>query len=365
MNIGIDAKWFFQGPVSNRIVVQQLVKHLIFQLPSDCHLHLFLSLDDKSKPVPFRAENVYWHYVWAKNNQLSNLFVLPIWAKKLKIDVLLYQNFISPWGKHKKIAYIHDFIPFSHPEYYTWKERLYFSTLPYLCSKADKIITISESEKKRIANYVRPTPPIEVVRHGITDDFKTREQFSSAEIERVRQKYQLPEQFLLFVGRLNIRKNIQNLLLALPHLNNTSIPLVIVGQEEWKTYNFQQVIDEYKLSSRLHFTGHTEYKDLLVIYAMATVFCFPSFCEGFGLPPLEAMASGTPVVVGNNSSLPEVCGAAGCYVDVHDPKSIAQAINELLDNADYYALKRKKSIKQAATFSWEKAAKELLNAITK
>jgi glycosyltransferase involved in cell wall biosynthesis len=364
MKIGIDAKWYFEGPPSGKRVVVNLVDQMILDYPEN---EYYIFLDRRAEKLKFRWDakpNVKCIYVWADNNFLSNVFLLPLYSKKFNLQALLYQNFISPFDASKTIAYIHDVLFLSNPEFYTIYERLYFSPLKFLTRRADMIITVSEEEKKRLLKFrfADDHGKIMVAHHGVDNTFAPKEKISAAILADVKKKFQLPDQFLLYVGRLNLRKNIDNLLKAIPLLRNTSIPLVIVGADNWKSSNHEHIIQSLGIQNRIHFTGAI-YQDLGVVYALAHVFCFPSYAESFGLPPLEAMASGVAVVVSNTTSLPEVCGEAGTYVNPHQPEEIALRIDELLDDPKLYARKRKLGFEQASRFTWKNAAKTILNAI--
>jgi glycosyltransferase involved in cell wall biosynthesis len=364
MRIGIDAKWYFEGPPSGRRVVRALVDTLARMYPNT-EFYFFLNKRDQRKTFPPSGPNIYPVYVWAGNSLLSNLFVVPVWASRLKLDVVLYQNFVPPFGASKKVAYIHDVLFLSHPEFYTIYERLYFSPLRFLTLKADAVITVSEEERKRLIRYayVRKTNLLSVVHHGVDSTFQPRESHSPELVHSIRTRYALPERFLLYVGRLNLRKNVDNLLRAIPLLKDKSIPLVVVGSANWKESDHERTVQSLGIEQRIIFVGSV-YDNLGVLYSLATVFCFPSFAESFGLPPLEAMASGVPVVVSNTTSLPEVCGEAGTYADPLDPASIAKAIDSILGNAQLYAEMRRKGIDQAARFTWEKAAEKVLQVLT-
>ena len=189
-----------------------------------------------------------------------------------------------------------------------------------------------------------------------------REAQDPASIRRAKTVFKLPDEYLLFVGRLNLRKNIDNLLRAIPLLRNKTIPLVIVGADNWKKSNHLKIIRELKIEDRIVFTGAV-FKELGLIYSMAKVFCFPSYAESFGLPPLEAMASGVPVVVSNTTSLPEVCGDAGSYANPNKPEEIALAIDNLLTNDQLYSSKRQLGLVQAKKFTWTRAAQNVINSI--
>lgn len=296
---------------------------------------------------------------------MSNVFIIPYFSSRYKLDVILYQNFISPFDRARRIAYIHDVLFLSNPAYYTVFERLYFAPLKFLTQRSDRIITVSEEEKKRLLRYGYSHNPekIDVAYHGVEPTFRPIEEYDEATLKQMKVKYHLPDEFLLFVGRLNLRKNVDNLLRAIPHLKNKKIPLVIVGADNWKKSNHVAIIKDLGIESRIVFTGAI-YDELPVVYAMAKIFCFPSFAESFGLPPLEAMASGVPVVVSNTTALPEICGEAGNYVTPDRPEEIASQIDRLLDNADLQAQSRMKGIERAKRFTWDEAAKAVLKSIS-
>ncbi len=358
MNIGIEAKWYFEGPPSGKRVIRGLVDAI---LKIDTKNHYFIFLNEKQQAESFLysgQKNVTVIYVWAGNNALSNIFLLPFYSRKYKIDVMLYQTFSSPFDRAKTIAYIHDVLFLSNPEYYTLYEKIYFLPLRFLTRKATAIITVSEEEKRRLIKfrYSDSAAKITVAYHGVDSTFSPRETYAAANIQLTKQKYNLPDRFLLFVGRLNLRKNVDNLLKAIPLVTDKTIPLVIVGADEWKKSNHLSIIELLRIENRIHFTGPI-YHELGIVYSLATVFCFPSYAESFGLPPLEAMASGVPIVVSNTTSLPEICGPAGSYVDPNDPQQIATAIDNLLTNPQLYSEKKKLGLERAAKFTWEEAAR--------
>lgn len=364
MKIGIDAKWYFEGPPSGKRVVKSLVDQLL-KIDDQDEYYIFLNKKHVGQIFPGKEKNnVKLCYVWAGNNLLSNVFILPFFSNRLKLDALLYQNFSSPFDKSKTIAYIHDVLFLSNPEYYTIFERLYFAPLKFLTWLANEIITVSEEEKLRLLRFKFSANPekIKVVHHGVDPSFSPRESYPPEVIEGIRRKFNLPPKFLLYVGRLNLRKNVDHLLKAIPLLKDKAIPLVIVGADDWKKSNHSLIISELEVQDRIHFTGAI-YQELGIVYSLATVFCFPSYAESFGLPPLEAMACGIPVVVSNTTSLPEICGDAGYYITPDKPEEIALAIDNLLVNEKLYDDKKVQGLKQAKKFTWENAARKVLDCI--
>jgi glycosyltransferase involved in cell wall biosynthesis len=167
------------------------------------------------------------------------------------------------------------------------------------------------------------------------------------------------------VGRINSRKNIPNLLKAFQSIEDKQIKLILVGKREWKTDDLNSLLDDPSISNRVIFSGSVSNEELSVIYSNAHIFCFPSFEEAFGLPPLEAMASGIPVVVSNSSSLPEVCGDAAIYVNANEPDEIAKAITRLLNDKDLYNEHKQLSVDRAKAFSWTITTQNLIGILEK
>ncbi len=365
MKIGIDAKWYFDGPPSGKRVVRSLTDALL-DVDDKNEYYIFLDRKHKQKNFPqTEKKNVKLCYVWAGNNLVSNVFVLPYFSFRHKLDVLLYQNFVSPFDQAKRVAYVHDILFLSNPEYYTIYERLYFAPLKFLTRRSHLIITVSDEEKRRLLKfkYSDRDEKIIVAYHGVDSSFQPKENYAKERIHETRIRFRLPDSFLLYVGRLNLRKNVDNLLRAIPHLKNKDIPLVIVGADDWKKSNHLEIIKGLGIQNRIHFTGAV-YQELGMIYSMAKIFCFPSFAESFGLPPLEAMASGVPIVVSNTTSLPEICGDAGNYITPDDPKEIARVIDNLLLNEELLVACKARGIERAKKFTWGNAAQLIIESMT-
>lgn len=365
MRIGIDAKWFFTGPVSSRVVLQNLLPELFARFP-DQEWVVFLDKKDRHLPFPILSSRMEIHYVWADINMLSNLFLLPGQLKSLRVDVMVYQTFPS-WRKVvPSVSFIHDVLYHQFPEFFTWKERLYFLPLSWLSRhRSDRLIATTEYVSNDLLKYKYAAQKslIDIVPLAVNSAYQPRSHHPPEKLLMVKEKYQLPDKFLLFVGRLNVRKNIENLLSALPLLRDKKIPLVIVGQPDWKTPDLQAILSDQSIKSRTLLTGAMNDEELILTYSMASIFCFPSFGEGFGLPPLEAMASGIPVVVSNTTALPEVCGSAAVYIDPHKPETIAQAIDALLEDSDLYEDKKMKGLLRIKEFTWAASAKAFMQSI--
>lgn len=362
VRIGIDAKWYFEGPASGKMVIRNLVNE-ICKLKSNLNFYIILDKKCKGLKLDFENSNVEKVYVWNGNNLLSNVFFVPHIAKKYDLDVVLYQTSVSCFGKHKKIAYIHDLIYISHPQYYTTIERVYLKPLKFLTRFSDFVITVSNSEKSRFLDLKFTDKEILVLHHGYDPIFNKLDTIKFNSSIALKAKYNLPDEYILYVGRINTRKNIPNLLKALQSINDKEIKLVLVGNSEWKKDNIETLLKQKNLSNRIIQTGSVSNEVLALIYANASVFCFPSFEEAFGLPPLEAMASGIPVVVSNSSSLPEVCGEAAIYVNANESKEIADAISYLLIDKVLYNKHKQLSLDRAKLFSWTKTTQNLIEIL--
>lgn len=366
MRIAIDAKWYFTGPVSGRTVLHNLLPQL-FKLYPEHHWIIFLDKKDKGKDFPFSGENITLEYVWAKNNMISNLFILPYIQYKLKPDVIVFQTFPAFKKNIPSVALIYDVLFRDFSRFFSWKEKLYFFSLSWLANKADRLIVISKFVANDLVKhkYVSNMDHIDVIPLGVNQEFKPYDQLNGDLLKHVKEKFRLPDQFLLYVGRLNKRKNIETLLKTIPLLNDQDIKLVIVGEPDWKTPDLKKLLSNNKISARIITTGSINNSELVAIYALSYIFCFPSFAEGFGLPPLEAMASGVPVIVSNTTSLPEVCGDAAVYIDPTNPTSVADAINDLLQDEALYAEKKKAGLVRASQFTWHKTAHKFMQSIIK
>jgi len=365
--IAIDAKWYFDGPPSGKRVIKALVDNILMNDQKNKYI-IVLNKAHESKEFPhIHRKNVSVLYAWAGNNLLSNIFVVPFLLRKEEIDLVVFQNFVSFFGKAKKIAYIHDVLFLSNPEFYTLIEKIYLYPIRVLTKFADSVFTISEEEKKRIIQYkvVSQITSVYVIYHGVEKSFTNKSNIKKVDLLSIQNKYNLPDVYLLYVGRLNVRKNIENLLKSISLLKNKEINLVIVGHEDWKSTDYYRIALDYGIASRIKFTGAVSNEDLPIIYSLGKIFCFPSLAEGFGLPPLEAMASGIPVVVSNTTCLPEICGDAGIYVNPLNPSDIAQKIDFTLINMSYYNEKVSIGYEISKKYTWTLAADRFIQSCLK
>ncbi len=365
MRIGIDAKWFFRGPVSTQVVLQNLLPELFTHYPEHEWI-LFLDTKDKNIPFPFNSHKVKLEYVWADINMLSNVFLLPKKLRSLKLDVMVYQTFPSLGKTTPSIAFIHDVLFRRFPQFFSWKEKLYFLPLSWLTrNRSERLIVTTEFVLNELLkyNYTSSKSIVDIVPLAVSNAYKPAEFHDPNKLSEVKKKFNLPDQFLLFVGRLNVRKNIENLLRAILLIHNTCIQLVIVGIPDWKVPDLQNLLSNPELKNRIILTGAMTADELVLTFSMARIFCFPSFAEGFGLPPLEAMASGVPVIVSETTALPEVCGNAALYINPDKPDSIAFAINTLLEDEELYQIHKSRGLQHAKKFTWSVSANAFMKSI--
>jgi glycosyltransferase involved in cell wall biosynthesis len=365
MRIGIDAKWYLSGNPSGKVVVRNIVDQVISIEPNH---DIFLFVQHKDITLAYELEkkcsqtrNIQIVYCISSINFLSNIFVLPWYLRKYKIDVCLFQNF-TPFLFHKSIkyiAYIHDFLFFDYPQYYSKIERVVFRFMKTTSKYARKIITISNSEKRRIIKHTqRSSNEIHVAYHGISDDFSPTNFDKS-----IPKRFNILPKYMLYLGRINTRKNIEILLDAISK-NEDLPPLVIVGKKDHKSFDIEKYIKEKDISDRIFLLGHLSYSDLLKVLGSAHVFIFPSYAEGFGLPPLEAMKSGVPVIVSNATCLPEVCGNSALYFDVNDSDKLTNHIRHLYQDESLYASQKQKGLLHVQNFNWRKTTEQILNILT-
>lgn len=255
----------------------------------------------------------------------------------------------------KNILTIHDLVPLFNPEISMEGLSDYYNRLKNELYKIDMFIAVSEHTKKDIMKYLDvPEHKIRVIYEAADESYKPVKDHSG-----IKKKYGL-DKFILSVGTLEPRKNIPNLIKAFGKLNRRDYKLVITGKKGWKYEEIFRLVESLGLGDRIKFLGYILDEELPALYSAAELFVYPSLYEGFGLPPLEAMACGTPVIVSNRSSLPEVVGDAGILIDPEDTDGIAEAMEKILQQPSLRKELSEKGLQQAKKFSWSKCASETI-----
>ena len=233
------------------------------------------------------------------------------------------------------------------------------ANVPRAVHRADWILADSENTRRDLIELLDvPEDRITVIYPAVEDRFRPIDDVEA--LDRVRQRYDFPHRFILTVGTIQPRKNYLGLIDALARLDATDVALVIVGGKGWLYDDIYARVQDLELEDRVLFAGFIDDRDLPAVYNLAQVFCLPSLYEGFGIPPLEAMACGTPVIVSDNSSLPEVVGDAGITIDARDTDALANALSQLLADPARQRELTKRGLAQATKFSWANAAERLL-----
>lgn len=284
--------------------------------------------------------------------------------KRLVPGVTLFhamEHLLMPLRGVPTVLTVHDLIFKLFPEHHKSLNHIFLNNaMPVFVRRADAIITISEASKRDLMeHYSVPAEKITVIYEAAAPNFSAP---TSADIQRVRAHYQLPEQFLLVVGTIEPRKNYSRLLEALMRLREQyhDLKLVVVGSKGWLFEDFFRRIEELKAREHVIFPGYVPDDDLPAVYGAATLAVMASIYEGFGLPVLEAMACGTPVVSSNTASLPELGGDVARYFNPLDVDEMTATIDEVLGNESLRQRMAQRSPAHAAQFSWDRAARETL-----
>jgi glycosyltransferase involved in cell wall biosynthesis len=256
------------------------------------------------------------------------------------------------------VVTIHDLSAFLFPQTFRRVNRTYTRwAIRVSCRRAARIIAVSEFTKQEIVRWLRVPPERIAVTYDACDDRFVPP--DPAELERFRRAKGLPERFVLFLGTLEPRKNIPLLLEAYAQIaRSVDAPLIVAGSKGWLYEPILARAEQLGLGEKLRFAGYVDQAEQHLWYAAATVFAFPSLYEGFGMPPLEAMACGTPVVTSSSSSLPEVVGDAGLMVSPEDPEELADGLHRVLTDGELRAELRARGLVQARRFSWRETAEQ-------
>lgn len=359
-----------------------LVKEILAEDKSNEYLLYYNSYRDISERLPkFDQPNVKI-YRTKYPNKIFNYILQKIFCWP-KIDKLLggvdvfwapHINFLSLSSDCRKIITIHDLSFLRYPEYFSWRKNIWHRALNVkkLIKQFDLVIAISENTRRDVVELCGvPEEKARVIYSGVDERFKIFNfQFSIPKFQNIRKKYNLPEKYILFLGTVEPRKNIVGLIQAYnkyrSQLSNVNLAcrqagcqkLIIAGGMGWKYESILAEREKSKYKNDIIFLGYVDDEDKPALYKLASVFVFPSFYEGFGFPPLEAMASGTPVIASAVSSLPEVVGEAAILVNPFNINEIAKAIEEVLNNQKLRESLIAKGLKRVEKFSWERVGKE-------
>jgi len=315
---------------------------------------------DNLRPVTVEGNSIRRRRWWAVG--------LPLYLRKASLDLFHGTNYEVPlWNKRRSVLTIHDLSILLHPDTHQADlARRARRRLPVMARSASMIITPTESVKRDVSERLKVDPEkIVVTPEAPRRGFRRIALESAAEIKR---RLGIEDEFLLFVGTIEPRKNLLTLVRAFEQiLRQTSHrpQLVVVGAEGWLTDELFAFIKESAISDRLRLTGYLEDDDLRALYSSCTLFVYPSIYEGFGLPPLEAMACGAPVIASNIATFRETLESAAQLIEPNDAEALARSIVELLENEDRRRTLSAAGQQHAGKFSWEKTARLTLEVYRK
>jgi glycosyltransferase involved in cell wall biosynthesis len=361
MRIGIDAHALGSGSSGNETYYQQLLQHLAKAATNGNQYVVYYTHPAGAKWVP-SSEKLHLKRI----NPATPLWRIPVGFplefRKEKLDVFHAQHIIPPFCKCKTVTTIPD-IAYEHfPDFFSRFETLRSKVLIRRSAKrADHIITVSDYSKMDIVKTYDIDPrKITVTYEGAGDQYfpsdkeKCREQIAA--------KYGVTAPFLLYVGRLQERKNLPRLLSAYARLRKEGVDekLVLVGKKDWMFGNIHAYVESLGLATSVTFTGYVPSADLPAFYNAAEVFVYPSIIEGFGLPVMEAMACGLPVLTSFGSSLEEIAGDAAVLVDPLSEESIAMGLGKLLGDLGLRVRLGQAGLVRSASLSFEKTAERTI-----
>jgi glycosyltransferase involved in cell wall biosynthesis len=360
MRIGIDARLVYYSQAGIGQYILQLVNSLA-EIDRDNDYVLLQSRKDETTIL--EQPNFRRVSLWTPSHHRLERYALNVELMRLGLDVLHSPDFIPPHRPScRSVITIHDLAFLLYPHFLTKESARYYGHIDEAVRWTDHIIAVSHSTKRDTVQHLGvPEDKITVVHEAANPIFRPVDREKAR--EEVRNRHGVDAPFALFVSTVEPRKNVPTLLRALWQLiecYKEDIHLVLAGGKGWLYEDTFAVVDELEMDSRVHFVGRVTSEELLFLYNAAELLAHPAFYEGFGLPPLEAMACGLPVIVSNVASLPEVVGDAGLLIDPHDVDELTVAMWRTLNDADLRQEMVDKGQRQAAQFSWERAARETL-----
>lgn len=362
IHIGLNAALLSLGENYRSAGINWYIYHLLRHLPEAdptlCYT-AFLSETRFCPPPGLRVVLPCWSTHAPVKRILWEQMIAPGVLRREKVDLLHALAFVSPLLSNlPTVITVLDLSFFKFPRAFRLTNRLYLQTMTRVSvRRAAQVIAISESTRQDvIAQLGVPAERVQTVYCGVEPHFTP---LPTAEVEAFREQKGLPRRFVLFLGTIEPRKNIVRLIEAFASLADRfrEVDLIIAGAKGWFFEPVFARVQELGLSGRVHFPGYVPEADKVSWYNAAELFCYPSLYEGFGLPPLEAMACGTPVIVSNATSLPEVVGDAGVTVNPQDVAELSEAMACLLAAPSRRAELAERGRARARLFSWAETAR--------
>jgi glycosyltransferase involved in cell wall biosynthesis len=360
MLIAYDATTLKPGQSGIGYYTEHLLRHLLLEAPHDRFLLCSNRPIHTSLPLPAPVECLSPGLV-----PLSSLWLqleAPLRLKRYRPQLLHFTNSVAPLARlGPTVVTIHDMSLTLLPQFHPWRRRLTRSLVRASLRRADAVITVSRSAARDLVRLLPLDPSrVHVIPEAPAEMFRPIRE--PAVLDGVRRRYGLPDRFILSVGTLEPRKNLVRLVEAYLGARRRGTldgyALVLVGRRGWYNQELDRVLRS--AGPGIILTGYVPFQDLPAVYNLSTMFVFPSLYEGFGLPVLEAMACGIPVVTSLGTALEEIAEGAAKLADPLDVESIAAAIESLAAQPELRQELARRGIDQAARFSWSRAARETL-----
>jgi len=362
MKIGIDAHALGSKSAGNESYYVQLLRALACHPSNGNRYVIYFTNPDGEKQIP-SCERFRVKRIWPANPYFRIPLAFPLECRRENLDIFHAQYILPPFCRSRSVTTIADILFERYPEFYSPMERMQFGILfPWSARRSDHIITVSQSSKNDIVDRYHVDPE-----HVTVIYEAPRQEFRQLDVDRCREtlarEYDIRVPFILYVGRINVRKNLERLVEALAILSAKGFPqeLVIVGKQDWMADRVLQKVRDLSLESKVRFVGYVPTDHLPVFYNAADLFVYPSICEGFGIPLVEAMACGVPVVTSFGSSLEEVASDAAVLADPYSVASIANAIEKVLSDKAFARELREKGLRRAGEFSEARKAQETID----
>ncbi len=366
MRIGIDARLMKHQPAG----ISRYTGHLLRALAKLNQTDEFVIFQHRHHRLPLITQaNFRRSTIYTPVHHRFEQLLLPVELARYSLDLLHSTDFIPPlYSPIPAVITVHDLAFLHWPHFLTTDSAAYYGQIDRAVKHARHIIVPSESTKKDLTRLLgAPDDKVSVIYEAAAPSFQPLP--LAATRREVAQTYKIPEAYILIVGTIEPRKNVNGLLHAFHHLrtkyNITDVGLVIAGGHGWLYEEIMETVNKLGLQKSTYFLGRVPDEALRKLYVGARCYVHPAHYEGFGLPPLEAMACGTPTIVSNISSLPEVVGDAALLIDPNNPEEIAVALQRLLTDEELYAELRTKGLQRASCFSWEMAARSTLEVYRK
>lgn len=358
MKIGIDCRLHYYNRTGIGRYIHNLVREFPQCVPADMELVLLQSRRERgniTQAPPLRCRRVVTpaHHPWEK-------WLLALEVAPRRVDVLHSPDHVAPRRRGwQSVVTVLDLAFLAHPEAYSAVSLLYYAQVFRTLAQAERVITISDFTREEVLNRVSISPEkVKTIHLAADPSFYPR---SDSECAEVRGRLEIPDPHFLVVGTIEARKNLERLLEAYALLPRKNRPhIVFAGGSGFHADRVLEAVQENRLEDYVRFLGHISDDDLPALYTGARSLLFPSRYEGFGLPILEAMACGCPVVTSNCGSMAEVAGDAAVLVDPNDSESLAEGMQSVVEQESLREELINKGLTRAQRFSWRTAAEQTL-----